>query len=130
MVADAAKNIFHSIQAIERATREQSKGSEQISGAAEKMSDIAREVRKAMSEQSKAIKDYARSIDDTKETVGTIANATKNQSEDGSSLLKSMERFLEIAQKNSDISTEMEEAVEELLQKAQLLRAEMGRFRV
>ncbi|MBI5695861.1 MAG: methyl-accepting chemotaxis protein [Nitrospirae bacterium] len=129
-VAEAVGNVNQRIQYIERATQEQSKGSELIAAAADKINDVAKEVRKAMTEQARAIKEFARSLDDTKEMVGTIADATKNQSEESSGLIGSMEKFLDIAQKNTEVSTEMEAAVSELLTQAEALRDEMGRFKV
>lgn len=127
-VADSIKNINDRVRSIEKATREQSKGSELIASAAEHISDIAKEVRRAMSEQSRGIKDFARSLDETKDVVSTIADATKIQSEGSKGLVSSMERILDIAQENSDMSTELEGAVEELLRQAENLKEEMGRF--
>jgi len=129
-VSEAIKNVHERIRSIERATMEQSKGSELISSAAEKMNDIAKEVRRALSEQSRGIKDFARSLDDTKEVVGTIANATRSQSDESSVFVQSMEKFLDIAQKNTEVSTGLEGAVEELLRQAESLRDEMGRFKI
>jgi len=129
-MTEAVTNMHDRIQSIERATMEQSKGSEFIAAAAEKINHIAREVRKAMSEQARAIKEFARSLDETKETVSTIADATRNQSEESTGLVNSMEKILDISQGNSDISAEMESAVDELLRQADALRTEMGRFKV
>ncbi len=127
-VANSIKNINDRVRSIEKATREQSKGSELIALAAERISDIAKEVRRAMSEQSRGIKDFARSLDETRDVVATIAEATKTQSEGSKGLVTSMERILDIAQENSDMSTELESAVEELLRQAENLKEEMGRF--
>ncbi len=129
-VAEAVKNVYDRIRSIERATLEQSKGSELISAASDKMNDIAKEVRKALAEQSRGIREFARSLDDTKEAASTIADAIKAQSEESSGLVGSMERFLDFAQRNSDVSTELEAAVAELHGQAEALRDEMGRFKV
>lgn len=129
-VAEAISNINNRVKSIEKATLEQSKGSELIASTADRINDIAKEVRRAMSEQARGIKDFARSLDDTKEVATTIAEATKSQSEGSHHLVDSMEKILDIAQSNSDISTEMESAVEELLRKAENLRDEMGKFNV
>lgn len=129
-VADAIRNINDRVRSIEKATMEQSKGSELIASTADRINDIAKEVRRAMAEQARGIKEFARSLDDTKEAATTIAEATKTQSEGSHHIVDSMERILDIAQSNSDISTEMEAAVEELLRKAENLRDEMGKFNV
>jgi methyl-accepting chemotaxis protein len=127
-VADSIKNINDRVKSIGKATLEQSKGSELIAEAAERISDISKEVRRAMTEQSRGIKDFARSLDETRDVVTTIANATKNQSAGSTNLVSSMEKILDIAQENSEMSTELESAVEELLRQAENLKDEMGRF--
>ncbi len=129
-LSESIINVHERVKSIEHATQEQSKGSGLISSAAEKMSDISMEVRKAMAEQARGIKDFARSLDDTKEMVGNIAEATKSQSENSSELVRSMEKFLEIAQVNSDISAELDEIVTQLLLQAETVKHAMGRFKV
>lgn len=129
-LSEAIINVHERIKSIESATQEQSKGSGLISSAAEKMSNISMEVRRAMSEQARGIKDFARSLDDTRETVGNIAEATRSQSENSSGLVRSMEKFLEIAQINSDISGELEEIVSQLILQAATVKDSMGRFKV
>ena len=129
-LSDAINNVHERIRSIERSTAEQSKGGELIASASEKMSDIAGEVRRAMAEQTRGIKDFARSLDETKEIVNSVAGSTKSQSDDTLKLVRSMERFLEIAQNNSEISIEMEEAVEELQRQAEALKDGMERFKV
>ncbi len=129
-VAGAITNVHERVQQIEKATQEQTRGSELIAAAAEKISDIAREVRKAMDEQARGIREFAKSLEDTRDLAGTIANATKNQKDDSGGMVSSMEKFLEIAQKNSEISKDMEQSVDKLLRQAVYLRDEMGKFKV
>ncbi len=129
-VAEAITNVHERVQQIEKATQEQARGSELIASAAEKISDISREVRKAMDEQARGIKEFAKSLEDTRDLSGTIANATKNQKDDSGGIVISMEKFLEIAQINSEISKDMEESVGKLLRQTVYLRDEMGKFKV
>ncbi len=129
-VAEAITNVHERVQQIEKATQEQARGSELIASAAEKISDISREVRKAMDEQARGIREFAKSLEDTRDLAGTIANATKSQKDDSGGIVSSMEKFLEIAQSNSEISKDMEQSVDKLLRQAVYLRDEMGKFKV
>jgi len=129
-MAETMTDLHNRIQSIERATIEQSKGGELISASAEKINDIVKEVRGAMNEQAKGIKEFARNLDDTKDLAGTIADSTRSQGDESQLLVNSMEKILDIAQGNSELSTELERAVEDLVRQAQALRDEMGGFKV
>lgn len=129
-VAEAIKNINDRVKSIEKATLEQSKGSDLLASSADRVNDIAKEVRRAMSEQARGIKEFARSLDDTKEAAGIIADATRSQSDGSHHLVDSMERIMDIAQSNSEVATDLESSVEELLRQAENLKDEMGRFKV
>ncbi|MHB8174247.1 MAG: methyl-accepting chemotaxis protein [Nitrospirota bacterium] len=129
-VADAITNVHERVQQIEKATQEQTRGSELIASASDKINDISRGVRRAMDEQAKGIRDFAKGLEDTRDLAGTIANATKNQKDDSGGIVGSMEKFLEIAQNNSEMSKDMEQSVAKLLKQAVYLRDEMGKFKV
>ncbi|MDQ3263006.1 MAG: methyl-accepting chemotaxis protein [Myxococcota bacterium] len=129
-VTTAVQRIAESVQQISKATNEQARGSEQIISSAEKMKAITSHVQRSTQEQAHGSKQITRSIESINEMVQHLNRAQTEQTQGSEQVLKAVEAIKTVAEQQTRSSRQLEEAIETLQKQAEVLRAEVRRFRV
>ncbi len=122
--------IAETVQQIATATAEQARGSEQIMKSAEKMKVITKHVERSSQEQARGSKQITRSIESISELVSHLNRAQKDQTRGSEAVLGAVRQIKEVAQGQTGLVRELEAAIQDLARQAEVLRAEVKRFRV
>lgn len=129
-VTDSMRQITEMVEQIARATQEQSKGSEQIREAAERMRDTTRQVRLSTEEQAKGSKQITQAVGHVTDRVQHIASAVREQRKGSEIIMKSAEEIQLVSKESAVVAHQMSDVVAGLVKQAEILRAEVSRFKV
>ncbi|HET9449359.1 MAG TPA: methyl-accepting chemotaxis protein, partial [Aggregicoccus sp.] len=129
-VTSAIQRIAETVQQISAASNEQAKGGEQIMKSAERMKNITAHVQKSSQEQAHGSKQITRSIANINEMVTHLNRAQKEQTEGSGQVLKAVEAIKGVSEHQTRSVRQLEEAIDGLQKQAEVLRAEVRRFRV
>jgi methyl-accepting chemotaxis protein len=129
-VTNAINRIAETVQQIYKATAEQAKGSEQIMKSAERMKVITKHVERSSQEQARGSKTITKSIESINEMVTQLNRAQKEQTKGSENVLGAMENIKRVGDAQHATMRELERAVEQLSEQAEVLRSEVRRFRV
>ncbi|HSP78970.1 MAG TPA: methyl-accepting chemotaxis protein [Myxococcaceae bacterium] len=129
-VTAAIHRISETVQMISRASNEQAKGSEQIIKSSEKMKAITAHVQRSSQEQAHGSKQITRSIESINEMVTHLNRAQKEQTKGSEQVLKAVEAIKGVSEHQTRLVKALEEAIDSLQRQSEVLRAEMRRFKV
>jgi methyl-accepting chemotaxis protein len=129
-VTAAIQRIAETVQQISTASNEQAKGGEQIMKSAERMKSITAHVQRSSQEQAHGSKQITRSIANINEMVTHLNRAQKEQTEGSGQVLKAVEAIKGVSEHQTRSVRQLEEAIDGLQKQAEVLRAEVRRFRV
>jgi methyl-accepting chemotaxis protein len=129
-VTGSVQRIAETVEQISKATNEQARGSEQIIKSAEKMKTITAHVQRSSQEQAHGSKQITKSIENINEMVTHLNRAQKEQTKGSEQVLKAVEAIKGVSEHQTRSVKQLEEAIESLQQQAEVLRAEVRRFRV
>jgi methyl-accepting chemotaxis protein len=127
-VNELVQTTTQMVKDIARSTQEQRKGSEQIMEAVERMRDVARQVQQSIIEQTKGSRQINGTVENVNQKVQSIARATKEQQAGSEQIVNAVEKIRDITQQNIDLSSAVNEAVNNLVKQANLLKEEVKRF--
>jgi methyl-accepting chemotaxis protein len=128
-IAASSQNINEMSQEIARATREQSTGGAQIVKAAESMRELALQVKKAMAEQAKGIRVTSRASEESARLSQQVLDATREEARASDLVVRSVGSIQEISNTNAAGVKRLDQMVNILAAQAELLKAELGRFK-
>lgn len=129
-VTGAILRINDTVQQIAKASNEQARGTEQIMKSAERMKAITQHVQRSSQEQAHGSKQITRSIESINEMVTHLNRAQKEQTKGSEQVLGAVEAIKGISEHQTRSVRQLEEAIEALQRQAEVLRAEVRRFRV
>jgi methyl-accepting chemotaxis protein len=129
-IREAMEQINTMVQHISSATSQQKKGSDQILENSEKMREATRTVQRSMQEQSKGTKQITDAVENVNERVKQISNAIKEQKRGTEAFMSSTENIQKTSWETVGLVEEMNKAVQLLSQQAEVLKSEMGKFKV
>ena len=129
-VTGSVQRIAETVQQISKATNAQERGSEQIIHSSQKMKTITAHVQRSSQEQAHGSKQITKSIESINEMVTHLNRAQKEQTEGSEQVLKAVEAIKSVSEQQTRSVKQLEEAIESLQQQAEILRAEVRRFRV
>ncbi|HLT30937.1 MAG TPA: HAMP domain-containing methyl-accepting chemotaxis protein [Myxococcaceae bacterium] len=129
-VTAAISRFAETMQQISAASNEQAKGSEQIMKSAERMKALTQHVQRSAQEQSHGSRQITRSIEKVNEMVTHLNRAQKEQTLGSEQVMKAVERIKVVGEQQLRGVRQLEQALETLQQQAEVLRAEVRRFRV
>jgi methyl-accepting chemotaxis protein len=130
VVTGAIQRIVETVQQISKATNEQARGSEQIMKSAEQMKLITQHVQRSSHEQANGSKQITKAIENINEMVGHLNRAQREQTMGSEQVLKAVDAIKFVAEHQTRSVRQLEEAIESLQKQAEVLRAEVRRFRV
>jgi len=129
-VTTAFNRIAETVQQIATATAEQARGSEQIMKSAEKMKIITKHVERSSQEQARGSKQITKAMESISEMVNHLNRAQKDQTKGSESVMAAVEQIRRVAEAQTDAVKELEASIADLARQAEVLRTEVGRFRV
>jgi len=129
-VTQAISKIAETVQQIASATSEQARGSEQIMKSAEKMQVITQHVERSGQEQARGSKQVTRSIESISEMVNHLNRAQKEQTRGSEAVMVAVRQIREVAEGQGTSVRELETAIRDLAGQADVLRAEVRKFKV
>ena len=129
-VTGAIHRISDTVQQISKASNEQAKGGEQIMKSAERMKALTQHVQKSAQEQAHGSRQISRSIENINEMVTHLNRAQKEQTKGSEQVLKAVEAIKGVCEHQMKTVRQLEEAIDSLQRQAEVLRAEVRRFRV
>jgi methyl-accepting chemotaxis protein len=129
-IKEAMEQINTMVQQISSATSQQKKGSDQILDNSEKMREATRTVQRSMQEQSKGTKQITEAVENVNERVKQISNAIREQKRGTEAFMSSTENIQKTSWETVGLVEEMNKAIQLLSQQAEVLKSEMGKFKV
>jgi len=129
-IAASAQNINEMSQAIARATREQSAGGAQILKAAASMRELAHQVKRAMLEQAKGIRLTSRASEESARLSQQVLDAAREEARGSDLVVRSIGSIQEISDTNAAGVKRLDQMVNILTAQAELLKTELGRFKL
>jgi methyl-accepting chemotaxis protein len=129
-VTMAINRIAETVQQIAAATAEQARGSEQIMKSAEKMKIITKHVERSSQEQSRGSKQITKAIESITEMVNHINRAQKDQTKGSEQVMSAVVQIKQVAEEQTTSVRELESAISELVNQAQVLGGEVKRFKL
>lgn len=129
-VTGAIQRISETVQQISRASNEQAKGTEQIMKSAEQMKVITNHVQRSSQEQAQASKQITKAIQSISEMVTHLNQTQKDQTLGSEQVLKAVEAIKLVSEQQTRSVRQLEEAIVSLRRQAEVLRAEVSRYRV
>ena len=129
-VTASIHRISETVQQISKASNEQARGGEQIMKSAERMKTLTAHVQRSSQEQAHGSKQITRSIESINEMVTHLNRAQKEQTKGSEQVLKAVETIKGVSEHQTRSVRQLEEAIDNLQRQAEILRAEVRRFRV
>ena len=129
-ISDSVEKVRVMVGKMARATSEQSKGISLIIQASEKMKDASLHVKTATGQQAESSRQISQAVEVISDRSRQISNALNEQKTGASQIFHSVEKIKDIPKESRDISMGINRAIRELLKDAELMDAEMGRFRL
>ncbi len=129
-INESTIRIAEMIKQTAVAMNEQGKAMSHIMGAAEEMKGIFRRLRQATVEQAKGSEDITNTVEQVNQKAKSIAIATKEQQNGSRQIELAAEQIKGITQQNLDLASAVNHAIETLTKQAELLDAEIKKFRV
>jgi len=129
-VTEAISRIAEAVQQMAKATGEQARGSEQIMKSSEQMKVITTMVERSSQEQSRGGRQITLSIENISEMVSHLNTAQREQTKGAEQVLQAVEQIRQIAEENQLSTQEMAQTVSTLTEQSEMLQKEVVRFRV
>jgi methyl-accepting chemotaxis protein len=129
-VTTAFNRIAETVQQIATATAEQARGSEQIMKSAEKMKIITKHVERSSQEQARGSKQITKAIESISEMVNHLNRAQKDQTKGSELVMGAVEQIKKVAETQTHSVRDLEASITDLAQQADVLRAEVKRFKM
>jgi methyl-accepting chemotaxis protein len=129
-VAELMEKVNIMIGQIDTAMRELRSGTEHVSDASERMKTITGQVKVSTQEQARGSGQINNDVENVTSRIQQIAGAMNEQKKGNQLIMKSVDEIREIAQISAQMMQSMNESVNGLIEQADLLEAEVNRFKV
>jgi methyl-accepting chemotaxis protein len=129
-VTMSISRIAETVQQIATATAEQARGSEQIMKSAEKMKAITKHVERSSQEQARGSKQITRAIESISEMVHHLNRAQKEQTKGSEQVMTAVVQIKQVAEEQTHSVRDLEAAIGDLANQAEVLRGEVRRFKL
>ena len=114
---------------INRATREQARGTELLAQESERVRDIAAQVKNATEEQSSAGKGITHALERIADDASAMRDLLEQQLTETDRIADASRVMLDIARKNDEIAREFNDTVQNLVRSGRDFETEVTRFR-
>lgn len=118
------------VQQINASMKELDRGTRHIMETSEKMKSITRQVKVSTEEQAKGSKQISTAVENITERIQQIADAINEQKRGNEEITKSILDIHQITQVSVQMVKQMNQAAEELINQATLLKGEVNHFKI
>jgi methyl-accepting chemotaxis protein len=118
------------ISEMNRATREQARGTQLLAQEAERVREIAAQVKNATDEQSTAGRGITAALEKIADDARAMRDLLEQQLEETDRIADASKTMLEIALQNDSVAREFNETVQNLVRSGQEFESEVARFRL
>ncbi len=129
-VTAAVQRIADAVEQVSQATTEQERGSEQMTLSAQRMLAVTTQVERATEAQAERSRHIARSLSSIREMTGAVSRARGAQAAAYKRVLAAVEAIRTVAEAQVSGARQLETVIEDLRRQAEVLRAEVQRFKV
>ena len=130
LVSESVEGMRIMVGRMARATSEQSKGVALIISAAERMKDASVQVKGTTEQQAESSRQISQALEVVSEKSQHISQAINEQKAGSGQIWASVEKIKSIPGKSRDLSFRINKTLRGLLQKAELMNAEMQHFKL
>jgi methyl-accepting chemotaxis protein len=128
-LAELIQKMNVMIRQIETAMKEQERGLENITEASERMKLITQQVKVSMEEQARGSLQISEAVENVTARFQQIASTMGEQKRESEVIMKSIVEIRQITQVSVEMVQQMNQAVEGLIDQANLLKGEVNRFK-
>jgi methyl-accepting chemotaxis protein len=129
-VTAAVQRIAEAVEQVSRATSEQERGSEQMTHRADRMLAVTTQVEGATEAQVERSRQIGRSLASIREMAGAVSRARGAQAAASERVLGAVEAIRTVAETQVRSVRQLETVIDDLQRQAEVLRAEVQRFKV
>jgi methyl-accepting chemotaxis protein len=129
-VTAAVQRIAAAVEQVSQATAEQERGSEQMTDSAQRMLAVTTQVERATEAQVERSRQIARSLSSIREMAGAVSRARGAQAAASGRVLAAVEAIRTVAEAQGSGARQLETVIEDLRRQAEVLRAEVQRFKI
>ncbi len=129
-VTAAVQRIAEAVEAVGRATAEQERGATQMTERAQRMLSVTTQVERATEAQLERSRQIARSLASIGEMTGAVSRARGSQAAASERVLAAVEAIRTVAEAQGGSVRQLESVIDDLQRQAEVLRAEVQRFKV
>jgi methyl-accepting chemotaxis protein len=129
-VTAAVQRIADTVEQVNQATAEQERGSEQMTASAQRMLAVTTQVEQATEAQVERSRQIARSLASIREMAGAVSRARGAQAAASARVLTAVEAIRTVAVAQVGSARQLASVIEDLRGQAEVLRAEVQRFKV
>jgi methyl-accepting chemotaxis protein len=129
-VTAAVQRIAEAVEQVGQATTEQERGSEQMTLSAQRMLAVTTQVERATEAQVERSRHIARALSSIREMAGAVSRARGAQAAASERVLAAVEAIRTVAEAQVSGARQLETVIEDLRRQAEVLRAEVQRFKV
>jgi methyl-accepting chemotaxis protein len=129
-VDEATLRVTGMLKQIEHSTHEHKKGTNLIVATVQRMQSTADQVNRAILEQTRGTQQINNAVTTVQTKTGEVSKTAKDQKTAGDLIVSSVEKIRDITQQNTAMSSELNSAVETLVDDAKQLKNEVNRFKV
>jgi phosphate/phosphite/phosphonate ABC transporter binding protein len=130
LVSASVERMRTMVQQMAKATSEQSRGISLIMEATERMRDASSQVKLNTEQQAHSSRQIAQAVEVVSDKSQQILKAINEQKVGSGQIWSSIEKIKDIPKESRDIAFRINRTVKELLRDAELVNAEMERFRL
>jgi methyl-accepting chemotaxis protein len=129
-VTAAVQRIAEAVEQVSQATAEQERGSEQLTNSARHMVAVTTQVERATEAQLERSRQIARSLGSIREMASAVSRARGAQAAASERVLSAVEAIRTVADAQVSGARQLETVIDDLRRQAEVLRAEVQRFKV
>ena len=129
-VTSAVQRIADTVQSVTQAAQAQARGTARITQSAKQMQTVTTEVQRRSQEQAAGSRQITRGLEAMRERVTQLERAQAEQTRGSALVLRTMEAIRGVSEEQARSVRQLEEAIAQLQYSADVLRAEVRRFRL
>jgi methyl-accepting chemotaxis protein len=126
----AVQRIAETVQSVGQSVQAQARGTARITQTAQKMQVVTQDVQRRSQDQAAESRQITRAISAIGERVQQLTRAAHEQTQSSAQVMRTLAAIRGVSEEQTRSVRQLEEAISRLQEEAEVLRAEVRRFRV
>jgi methyl-accepting chemotaxis protein len=126
----AVQRIAETVQSVGQSVQAQARGTARITQTAQKMQAVTQDVQRRSQDQAAESRQITRAISAIGERVQQLTRAAHEQTQSSAQVMRTLAAIRGVSEEQTRSVRQLEEAITRLQEEAEVLRAEVRRFRV